>query len=57
MTRKRGRPPEILTVEGDWQDAVKTALSRGKPPAPTKRPKKKAVKGAGAAKKKRRPRQ
>jgi hypothetical protein len=46
--RARGRPPEVLTVEGDWQDAVRLALSRGKPPA-----KKAAKKKAG--RKKRRP--
>jgi hypothetical protein len=28
----RGPKPERLKVEGDWQDAVKKALERGKPP-------------------------
>jgi len=28
---KRGRPPEVLKIAGDWKDAVKQALKRGKP--------------------------
>jgi hypothetical protein len=40
---KRGPKPETVVIEGDWKDAVKQALAKGKPP-------KKAV-----AKKKRRP--
>lgn len=32
--KKRGRKPEVLKIEGDWKDAVKTALERGKPPTP-----------------------
>lgn len=30
--RPVGRPGERLVVEGDWKAAVKTALSKGKPP-------------------------
>ena len=29
---KSGPKPETLKVEGNWKDAVKTALKRGKPP-------------------------
>jgi hypothetical protein len=29
-----GPKPETLTVEGDWKDAVKHAMKRGKPPKP-----------------------
>jgi hypothetical protein len=29
--KKRGPKPETLKVEGDWKEAVKHALSRGKP--------------------------
>ena len=29
--KKRGPKPETLKVEGDWKDAVKHALKRGKP--------------------------
>ena len=32
--RKPGPKPESLKIEGDWKDAVKTALERGKPPTP-----------------------
>jgi hypothetical protein len=34
VTRKRlpGPKPETLKIEGDWKDAVKHALKRGKPP-------------------------
>lgn len=33
--KKKPEPnPETLKVEGDWKDAVKSALKRGKPPAP-----------------------
>lgn len=35
--RKRGPKPETLRVEGDWQEAVRKALKRGKPPTPTKK--------------------
>ena len=31
--KKRGPKPSTLKVEGDWKDAVKHALKRGKPPA------------------------
>ena len=33
-TRKPGPKPETLKVEGDWKDAVKHAMKRGKPPKP-----------------------
>lgn len=29
--KKRGPKPQTLKVEGDWKDAVKHALKRGKP--------------------------
>jgi hypothetical protein len=29
--KKPGRKPETLTIEGDWKDAVKRAIARGKP--------------------------
>jgi hypothetical protein len=32
--KKRGPKPETLTIEGDWKDAMKRALKRGKPPKP-----------------------
>lgn len=34
VTRKAkpGPKPETLKVEGDWKDAIKRALKRGKPP-------------------------
>ena len=31
--RKPGPKPEVVKIEGDWKDAVKHALKRGKPPA------------------------
>lgn len=31
--KKAGRPEEPLTISGNWKDAVKSALGRGKPPA------------------------
>jgi len=34
--RKPGPKAESLKIEGDWKDAVKTALGRGKPPKPQK---------------------
>lgn len=40
---KRGRRPDALVIPGNWKDAVKDALAKGKPPAKK------------AAKKKRRP--
>lgn len=43
-SKKPGPEAETLKIEGDWKDAVKQALKKGKPPAPKK-----------AAKKKRRP--
>ena len=33
VASKRGRPEKPLKIEGDWKDAVKHALKRGKPPA------------------------
>lgn len=31
---KPGPKPETLKIEGDWEEAVKKALTRGKPPKP-----------------------
>ena len=31
-TIKRGPKPETVSIEGNWKDAVKQALSKGKPP-------------------------
>lgn len=36
VAKKRGRKAEVLKIEGNWKDAVKTALKRGKPPAKQK---------------------
>lgn len=36
-SKKRGRPPETLKIEGDWKDALKQALKRGKPPSKKKK--------------------
>jgi hypothetical protein len=33
--QKPGPKPETLTIEGDWKDAVKVAMKRGKPPKPS----------------------
>jgi hypothetical protein len=30
--KKRGPKPDTLKLEGDWKDAVKKALGKGKPP-------------------------
>lgn len=30
--RKSGPKPETLKIDGDWKDAVRRALKRGKPP-------------------------
>jgi hypothetical protein len=30
--KKRGPKPEIVKIEGDWTEAVKQAMKRGKPP-------------------------
>ncbi len=38
---KVGRPPEPLKVEGNWKDAIKHALTRGKPAKPAKQSAKK----------------
>jgi hypothetical protein len=38
---KLGRPERPLVIPGDWKDAVKQAMAKGKPPAPAKRSKKK----------------
>jgi hypothetical protein len=35
--RKPGPKPEALKIDGDWKDAVKSALKRGKPPKPKER--------------------
>jgi hypothetical protein len=32
VAAKRGRPEKPLKIEGDWKDAVKHAIKRGKPP-------------------------
>jgi hypothetical protein len=33
MTKsKRGPKPEVLKLDGNWKDAMKTALAKGKPP-------------------------
>jgi hypothetical protein len=34
--KKRGPKPETLKVAGDWKDAMKHALKRGKPPKTSK---------------------
>jgi hypothetical protein len=31
VAKKRGPKPETLKIDGDWKDAVKHALKRGKP--------------------------
>jgi len=36
-----GRQPEVLKIEGNWKDAVKHALDRGKPPAKKRKGKRK----------------
>jgi hypothetical protein len=36
-----GPKPERLKIEGNWKDAVKHALDRGKPPVKKKKGKKK----------------
>jgi hypothetical protein len=38
---KRGPKPETLHIEGDWKDAVKQSLAKGKPPKKTAAKKKK----------------
>ncbi|HEX9581557.1 MAG TPA: hypothetical protein VF970_10685 [Gemmatimonadales bacterium] len=52
---KRGPTPEVLTVEGDWQDAVKEAVTKPRPPEgwpdrPVK-PRKKRHRKTGSGKK------
>jgi len=32
-SKRRGPKPDTLKIEGDWKDAVKTALAKKKPPA------------------------
>jgi hypothetical protein len=32
--KKPGRKPETLSIEGEWQEAVKQAIKWGKPPKP-----------------------
>jgi hypothetical protein len=34
---KSGPKPETLKVKGNWKDAVKHAMQRGKPPKPTEK--------------------
>lgn len=34
LKRRPGPKPEKLKIDGDWKDAVKSALRRGKPPTP-----------------------
>jgi hypothetical protein len=34
--KKRGPKPETFKIEGDWKEAVKRALKRGKPPTSSK---------------------
>jgi hypothetical protein len=38
---KPGPKPETLIIPGDWKEAVKDALAKGKPPAPKKKSTKK----------------
>ncbi len=38
---RRGPKPETLKIEGNWAEAVKKALKKGKPPAPAKNSKRK----------------
>jgi hypothetical protein len=40
-TEPRGPDPETLKIEGDWEDAVRKALKKKRPPAPQKQPRKK----------------
>lgn len=35
----RGPAPELLVIPVDWADAVKRAMSKGKPPADVGKPK------------------
>ena len=39
--KRAGPKAEVLKIEGNWRDAVKHALDRGKPPAKKKSKKKK----------------
>ena len=32
VAKKRGRKPAVLKIAGDWKDAMKQAMKRGKPP-------------------------
>lgn len=32
-SRPPGPPPERLKIKGNWKDAVKVAMKRGKPPS------------------------
>ena len=48
-TRKTGLEPERVKIEGDWEEAVKRALGKKRPPEGWPRPpgkKKRAKKGA-----------
>lgn len=38
VAKKRGPKPKTLKIEGDWKDAVKHALKRGKPKPEQKSP-------------------
>ena len=31
--KKRGPAPDRLKIDGDWKDAAKKAMAKGKPPA------------------------
>jgi hypothetical protein len=34
--KKRGPKPDMLKIEGDWKEALKRAIKRGKPPVQAK---------------------
>ena len=47
---KPGPEAETLKIEGNWEEAVKQALKKGKPSTPKKRSKKKATTKKGRRK-------